>query len=141
MSLATTRTYFKARMTGLGYEEWEDGFNFDNIPENIIDKAFHIENIVANKIDMNHTDIHLMVDVNLRVFFKGYQSIREALDLIDDDIEEILIEVLRPSNRLIGADGLRDIQLDGFRKLPIASNDNSVIVEMNWKARVVLVYC
>lgn len=137
MSLTAVRTYFRTRLNSLGYSEWDDGFNYENIPENIIDKAYHIENFEGEKVSLNQTDLEIDMKVVTRVYFKGFRTIKEALDMADEKIETILVEVLKPTNRLTGTSGLRDIQLDGFVKLPLAeSNDNTILIEITWKAQV-----
>ncbi len=137
MSLSTTRSYFKARLDALGYEEWQDGFNFENIPENIIDKAYHIENFEIETVQMDQAHIELDVKVVTRVFFKGFQTIKDALDSVDEKLEAIIVEVMKPTNRLTGSDGLREVQLTSIAKVPVAlSNDNTVMAELNWTAQV-----
>ena len=137
MSLSTTRSYFRARLVSLGYKEWDDGFNFENIPENIIDKAFHIENFQTDFESSGNTGLEVRTRVITRVLFKGFRSVKDALDKCDDKVEAIIVEVLKPSNRLSGLDGLRDVRLDSIEKKPIAfSNDNTILVEITWTALI-----
>lgn len=137
MSLSDVRTYFRTRLNYLGYKEWDDGFNYENIPENIIDKAYHIENFEGDKVSLNQTDLEIDMKVVTRIYFKGFRTIKEALDRADEKLETIFVEVLKPTNRLTGSSGLRDIQLDSFVKLPIAaSNDNTILAEITWTAQI-----
>ena len=137
MSLSTTRTYFRTRLTSLGYKEWADGFNYQNIPENILHQAFHIENFESDVVKTDPTGLELNTVVVTRVFFKGFRTVKEALDSTDAKLEAIIADVMKPSNRLSGADGLRNVLLESVVKLPISiSNDNTILAELKWIAQV-----
>lgn len=137
MSLVAVRTYFRTRLNFLGYREWDDGFYAENIPENIIDKAYHIDNFEGQKVSMNQTDLQLSVEVVTRVFYKGFRTVKESLDKADEKLQAIFVEVLKPTNRLTGTEGLRDVQLVEWAKEPIAiSNDNTILVSIRWRVQV-----
>ncbi len=137
MSLSIVRSYFRARLNSLGYKEWDDGFNVDNIPENIINYAYHIDNFAGTVNSMNQTDLDIDVNVTTRIFFKGYRTVKDALDTVDQKLEDIFVEVLKPTNRLTGTAGLRDVQLVEYTKEPITfSNDNTIVATLIWRVQV-----
>ena len=59
-------------MDGLGYEEWQDGFNFNNIPETILDQAYHVGPAEISGGVANQLDHKFDYDLTLRVFKKGF---------------------------------------------------------------------
>lgn len=135
--LSAVRPYFRARFATLGYKEWDDGFNFENIPENIIDKAYHIDDFTIQANSFNQTDLDLETLVTTRIFLKGYRSPKDALDNANERLEAILREVLKPSNRLTGTQGLRNVLLTNIAKEPIAlSNDNTLLITIEWSVQV-----
>lgn len=137
MSLTAVRPYFRARLNSLNYKEWDDGFNFDNIPENIIDKAYHIDDFEIVSNSLNQTDLDLECTVTTRIFLKGYRTPKEALDNANEKLEAIFREVLKPTNRLTGTQGLRNVLLTSVSKEPMAlSNDNTILVTIVWSVQV-----
>lgn len=135
--LVAVRPYFRARFNTLGYTEWSDGFNYENIPENLIDKAYHIDDFEVSAESFNQTDLDLDCVVTTRVFLKGYRTPREALDIANERLDAIFREVLKPSNRLTGTLGLRNVLLTSVAKEPVAlSNDNTILLSIVWSVQV-----
>lgn len=136
MSLGAVRPYFKDRLGGLGFSEWTDGFNFENIPETILDKAFHVlvESIAGGPI--NHTHQDTVASVVLRVFFRGYRDVSGAIDESILGVETIVKDVCKVSNR---TSQVLNVVFDSadFEALNL-SNDNSVLVTMRFSAEIVL---
>lgn len=137
MSLSAVRPYFRARFVALGYREWSDGFNFENIPESIIDKSFHLDANTLSNVAMGQTDLEIEHRVVTRCWFKGFRTPKEALDRTMERVEDIIVEVLNPANRLTGSTGLRNVELSEVTVSPIAeSNDNTIQVSLAWDTRV-----
>lgn len=137
MSLTSIRPYFRARLNALAYKEWDDAFNFDNIPEDILDKAYHIEALSVSAQSMNQTDLQVEHEVVTRLFFKGFHKPKDALDKVMERLEDIFVEILKPTNRLTGTSGLRNVLLTSAELSPIAdSNDNSILVTITWRVQV-----
>ena len=136
MSLSNVKTYFVDRMDGLSYQEWPDGFAFDNIPETILDRSYHvfIESISGGPINHTHQDTES--EVVLRVFFRGYRNASEAIDDAISGVETIIADVCKVANRTAT---LLNVVFDSADFNPLnAENDNSVFVEMRFSARVIL---
>jgi hypothetical protein len=136
MSLANVRAYFKDRMNGLGYTEWRDGFAFNNIPETILDKSYHVflESIDGGPI--NHTHQNMDCEVILRVFFRGYRVVEDAIDESILSVENIVKDICKVANRTATLLNVIFTAAD-FNPLN-EENDNSVFVEMRFQARVIL---
>ncbi len=131
MTLGEVRAFFSAQLEGLGLKEWKDGFNRDNIPANVLDKMFHVEqgNFASGPADNNlHT---FAVPVTVRVFFKGYRDPWSTKDAAFNSASDILNAILRPSVRLMQVNELKDVRPVSVQALPLAaSNDNSLILEL-----------
>lgn len=137
MSASSIRPYFAARLEALGFKEWRDGFTFENIPETILDRSFHVylETISGGPINHTHQDITGLVVV--RVFFRGYRDVTLAIDESISSTEAIVKEVCKVSNRTSA--GLLNVVFDGVDYEPLTSqNDNSVLTTMRFQAQVVL---
>jgi hypothetical protein len=123
-------------MDGLGYTEWKDGFAFNNIPETIIDRSYHVlvESVTGGPI--NHTHQDTSSTVVLRVFFRGYSLATEAIDASIISLEEIINDICKVANR---TDTLLNVIFDDAEISPLnEDNDNSAFIEMRFTARVIL---
>lgn len=137
MALTDVRSYFRTRMNALSFKEWPDGFNFENIPKNIINKTFHIQSDTITPDATNMTTYDFSSPVILRLFIKGFRDPAQAIDDAIGFYEEILCEVLDPANRL--GTLIQNISPGPTSILPLSdNNDNAVILEMEFTARVFL---
>lgn len=136
MSLTLVRGYFKTRLEGLGYSEWRDGFSVENVPETVLDKTFHVllESVTGGSI--NHTHQDTVSAVIVRVFFRGYRDVTEAIDESISGLEGIVKDVCKVENR---TSKILNVVFDGadFEPLNI-SNDNSVLLTIRFGAQVVI---
>ena len=138
---AQCRTYARTRMNALGYTEWKDGFNFDNIPNTLMtgrSKMYHIETPSGSRsdsYDMESQDVDQ--NVTTRVFFKGY---RDAATAIDDAMlakDTILEDVLASENRL--GTTIKNVFYNNDQIVPLnETNDNAAILEINLICRIIL---
>lgn len=136
MSLSNVRSYLKTRMDLLGYSEWRDGFKTDNIPESIMDMSYHIlvESIDGGSI--NHTHQDTFSNVSMKVFYRGYLDVTEAIDTAILGVETIVKDICKVSNR---TSTTLNVVFNGAEFSPINDlNDNSVLVDMDITVRVVL---
>lgn len=136
MSLSNVKTYFRSRLDGLAYSEWKDGFAFDNIPETILDRAYHvfIESISGGPINHTHQDTES--EVVVRLFYRGYRDVSTAIDESISGVEAIIADVCKVANR---TSVLLNVVFSGAEFSPLNDeNDNSVFVEMRFSARVIL---
>lgn len=133
MSLASVRPYFRARLNALDYTEWTDGFNFQNIPQTILDKSYHIEvgTVAGTKVGQLVTEIEFPVVV--RVFFQGYRDPASTIDAALLAGDDILAEVLIESNAF--GETIKGVFLDTINVNEYdGSDDNDVILELNFTA-------
>lgn len=133
MALTDVRNYFRNRMYALGYNEWTDEFNIENIPSTILDKTYHVESGDIASTASNHQPHRFDCPVTIRLFLKGYDNPVSAVDDAYVHCEDVLAEVLLPANRL--SDDIHDVQPVNIAVEPLtASNDNSVVLVITFNA-------
>ena len=130
--LSLVRTYFRDRLEFLGFEEWRDGFNFENIPSTLLDKSFHIESGDVAPTASNHQVHEFSSPIIIRVFLKGFLDPVEAIDSAFDSADDIMAEVLLPANRL--GVNIKDVVPTNISVKPLSDqNDNSVLLELSFE--------
>jgi hypothetical protein len=123
-------------MDGLGYHEHLDGFNSDNIPETILDRAYHILVVSIAGGPINHTHQDTVSQVSLKVFIRGYRDVTEAIDSSILTLETIVKDVCKLSNR---TSSVFNVVFDGCDFNPLSnSNDNSVMLDITFSVQVIL---
>ena len=138
MSFATVRPFLRNQFESLGFREWNDGFNFANIPSNLLDKSFHIESGPRSGGPANQIDHDFSYPVVIRVFKKGFRYPGDALDDADATIDTVYGAVLNPVNSL-GTD-IKDIVPDTVSTIQLGpTNDNAIIIEFN--LTIILIEC
>lgn len=131
MSISNVRGFYKTRLEGLGFEQWDDGFNFENIPSTILDGAFHIEVNPSSGGPTNQTIQNVTMPVTVRVFRKGFRNVSEGIDSAILDVENIICDIIAPAVRL--SSDIKNVVLDGFSVNPLDdSNDNAIMIELNF---------
>lgn len=137
MSLTEIRPYFRTRFNALGYSEWQDAFNIENVPESIIDGSYHIEAFEIPAKSLNQTDLQLEPIVITKLVFLGFRYPSEALDKAMEALDDIYVEVLLPANRLEGTGGLRNVLLIDTNIEPLNfDNDNGILITIRWRCQV-----
>jgi hypothetical protein len=137
MSVTLVLPLFRTRMDDLGYREWTDGFNVENIPSTIIDKSYHLEVNDGSGGVINQHVQNISMPITLRVFRNGFRDPASMRDEMLGDMEAIVCDILLPAVRL--SSGIKNIVFDSFSLLPLdVSNDNSVILEMNFTNIIML---
>jgi len=141
MSIVSVLPYFRARLDSLGYVEWRDAFDVDNIPENILDGAYHLTLGDVEITVANQTVHEFESPVIMRVFFKGYTN-NDSSSTVDEVVtasETILASVLGASNR-IGND-VKNIKPGRVSIAPKSGNNkNDLVLELTFTAQTMSVY-
>lgn len=139
MSLNKCLPYFRARCKAIGLKEWTDGFNIQNIPSNILDKSFHITHGTMTGLKQNQQDQEINFPIQVRIFTKGYREPSLAIDSAIQLTENLIIECLKPTNRLTQSSGIKNMVFENANYEPIdGSNDNAVVATINFRAFVLL---
>ena len=136
MALVDVRPYMRSIMDGLDYSEWKDGFNSENIPSTIIDGSYHLATGTITGSTANQQIRTFDYTLVTRVFFKGFRDPAGAIDDALGAADTILASALADASRLSQAN-IKDIIPNTIQVLPLeASNDNSVILEMDFSFNI-----
>ena len=139
MSFTAVRDYFRVRMDSLDHKEHKDGFNFENIPETIQDRAYHIESGPYTGNSQDQTVLDANADVTIRLFLLGFRDPAAAIDSGISLGEAAVCDIIDPKNANGVTAGIKNVNFLSMQLLPRdASNDNSVIVEMSFTVRTFL---
>lgn len=139
MSLANIYPYFRERMDSLGFEEWQDGFNRDNIPKTIRNKSYHIltPSMIGGTVNQNHQNTS--TSVSIQFIINGYRYPTEAKETAILEIENIVKDICNIRNRTAT---LLNVVYEGATMDALnTSDDNQVLVDMDFTAFVVLSAC
>lgn len=138
MSLSTVRPYFRARCKAIGLTEWVDGFNFQNIPSNIIDKSFHMEMGSAGGERLNMSDQEITWPVTVRIFIKGFRNPAAAIDSAAVLTDSLVKESCKVSNRGTQA-SIKNVFFESMTVSPVDdTNDNLVVASVTFRTLVIL---
>ena len=135
MSMTACRAYFREN----SLTEWTDGFSYQNIPANLINKSFHIELGGVSAISRNQHAQEMEASVTVRIFLKGYRDPASAIDSVVTLAENLVKNACKVANSLTQTSGIKNVMFESFRAIPLgASNDNLVIGEVNFRVNLAL---
>ncbi len=136
MSYADVAPYFRARIENLGFSEWRDTFNFENIPATELESIYHLSVHSGQGVRQNHFDYELNCLVEVRFFKKGFRDSVEAKDAATIAVDSIIKECCKYSQSRVQT-SIKDITFSSFRLDPIAdTNDNFVIGEVFFNVKL-----
>lgn len=117
-------------MTPLGFVEWKDAFNVENIPSTRLHKAFHIQFQNVRGDSLNQSDYESTALIELKHLVKGQVDTDSSVDLALKLSEDIIVALLDPTERLNNVT-IKRVFVEGFDLAPIdVTNDNSILVTM-----------
>jgi hypothetical protein len=131
------RPYFRTKLNALGYNEWKDGFNFENIPSNRLDRSYHIATPSGSRRGAySQASQEIEQDVEVRVFFKGHRDPAAMIDLAMEKYQDLLESVLGKDR--LGC-SIKNIYLNTMQILPLnQTNDNGVILEVTFTCLIII---
>ena len=137
--LVKARNYFRKILNPLGLNEWRDAFAINNIPSNIYDKAFHLENGINSGGPSNQCDQETFTNITLRVFLKGFRDTTEGLEYSVAIGEKIIKKAINVGTRT-DSHPVKNVIYNQMQSLPLdaVENDNAVILEMDFTVLVIL---
>lgn len=138
-ALTQVRPYFKTQFDALGgYEEHKDGFSVANIPNNILNKSYHVLLTSVDGGPVNHTHQATNSSVTVSVFFKGYRYVTEGIDIAVQSLNDIITRFCKIENRTNTGAGVLNVIFETADLKPFSDqNDNIIILEIKF---TVLVY-
>lgn len=139
MSLTASRSYLRARAEAIGLKEWKDGFNFSNIPSNLIDKSFHIETNQAVGIKLNHHEQDFNFSQTIRIFTKGFRNPAQAIDSSIAIAEDYIKECVTSKNRVTQTSGIKNVVFENANfDAQDVNNDNLVVASLTFRIYSIL---
>lgn len=137
MSWTDIRPYFKTHLEAEGLTEWSDAFNTANIPEDILDGAFHVRFGDIIGTSFNQSEYQNTVQVLVRIFKNGFADPQEAYDSVVLTGQSVAKRIMKPVNR--ADETFKQVYLNRMVIEPMAeSNDNSMFLEMDFTVTDVL---
>lgn len=128
MSFTDLKPYFNARLLTVDAKlhEHSDAFNEDNIPRNLLHKAWHLLYGTTGRQSQSQPQLLVNQPVTLNVWLKGYKKTGEGLDSARALGEAIVIECLKHSNRETQP-YIKNVLFDSMDATALAaSNDNTI---------------
>lgn len=133
MSLTNVMPYFRTHLNALGYKEWKDALNYDNIPKSIRNKSYHIEVNPTTGVVLNQHVQEMNSNVSIRLFVKGFRNTTDRLETGLLYVEGIIKRLCDPDNRVTGI--IKNVYFNSMNIVPLdVTNDNSFIFEINFTA-------
>ncbi len=135
MALSDVRSYYRSKLDSLNYSEWTDGFNFENIPQSILDRSYHLEIGVITSGASSQTVFTFSYPITVRIFLKGFVDPSGAIDDAILQSETVLASVLDAQARY--SENIKSIDPLSISILQLAdSNDNDLILEMEFNNKI-----
>ena len=133
MIITPVKDYIRQTIDGYGYKEWKDAFNFENIPGNMFDKAYHLD-IQIPTITLGQQWYENTLVITARFFRKGGRSVVDVLDEAMEDVNCIKVEL---SKLPLYVDVAQSLGANSLTSAPLTSNDNQMIIELSLTCRVI----
>lgn len=135
--MTLVRPYFVNRLTGLGFQEWEQPINYDSAPSSLLDRVFHLEEQSFSLIQQDQQSITFSYPMRVRMAFKGFQEPNSALKEAIQKAEIAIVDLCNPIHFGQIA-GLTQVVLSSgdFAALDETGNDNVIIADLVFDARV-----
>lgn len=136
MSLTSIRPYFSERLIESGFTEWMDGFAFDNIPSNVLNKSFHQLMLTGTEEQADAQDLSLIQPVEIRCFFKGYVNVHAAIQEAIVSSEDVIRNCVNVENYIGTA--LTGVFFSSVNIEPLQNeeNDNVVVVVLRFDCKI-----
>ena len=135
------QNYYKAKLKELNFREWEDGFNFENIPRSISDRAYHLSYSIAG-VNTSGQILENQVDTEVRIFFKGFRDTSSAIDSAMNEAVALRQSILSTvdiasftEETILGIDSVSIIPEE------TQSNDNFIVIVLAFNTRVNEIIC
>ena len=140
MSLSQVRTYFENAMTASvpTAKKWEGKFDLENIPRNAADAAYTIVFQDLDSQELNDLRTDDLFDVNIQMFFKGKRDSDSVEDTAYDTAHTFRLEAIKTTRAMIGTN-IKNVRLNSIAREELDSNDNSIVLNLNFSVRMIFV--
>ena len=145
MSFSGIRSYFRSKLTTVDSDlhEWTDGFNIENIPETIIDKAWHLTFESTAPQSINQNCFYIEYPVILNVFLLSGIDVASGIDSANVLGQSIYQEILKHTSRL-NITGTSAAKIINIIPGPMSinqfspDNDNTIRLQINFTFQIYL---
>lgn len=122
------KPYARTVLTGLGYKEHRDPFNKANIPANLIEKAFHLDQEAAQGVKNNQDNLEMNVPLRINLHKKGFRRVNDKFQEALADAETVRDAMLAPQTRLTQP-YIKNVKLQSMEVTPLSeSNDHAMLI-------------
>lgn len=141
MAWSDVKPYFKTILEAKLHVEHPDGFNIENLPSTLMDKAYHVLIGPISGDRQNQSDQESTVTVTIKTFYKGFRYPQEAQDIAILETEEIMKSCVNLTTRTTTS-GILNVVFDNSEIDPVGeTNDNAVVVTSTYSCRVIIDVC
>jgi len=132
------RSYFRTNLAALGFTEWKDVFNVDNIPASKMEKAFHISAVSGSRRDpFDPNSLEVQAECVIHLWRKGFKNPSDAADRSLVDLDAVLLRVLDPARRFGPA--IKNVYYNGHTIEALdATNDNVAVLEITFTCLIIV---
>lgn len=135
--IADVFTFARARMRVLGFTEWLGGFNRD-VPKTQLNTRFHLELGQPTNAGNDQDNFSIEVPFTVRTFVAPAKNTPPLIDQMIARGDTIIADFVKVLNRQTVA-GIKNVQFNTMTVEPLdESNDNGVILQLNFSALVVV---
>lgn len=137
MSMTTLRAYCRTKLNVLGYHEWVDGFNDDNIPDTKLNKSYHLAPPAQSEAKVLSEALEFKVRQSIDVMFSGYSDPAKAIDNAVKGQEDIIKAFMLASSR--ATQTFKNLIFKSAKIERVAQhNDNTAKLTLEFEADVFL---
>lgn len=139
MSVKGIRTYARNRMAALGFTEWTDGFNFENVPQTLLSTRYilRLNDSSGGKVSNDNQEISfpLVVESAIKPTGNPKSLIEQGFDRADSIIDTFMV-----ANQRLSQTDFRNIVHSSTSVVPLDgdSNDNGVRVLVGFNFLVII---
>lgn len=138
MSLLAVRPMFRSIMKDLGFKEWRNSLDADNIPKTLTENVYHLRSDNFSGIKQNQNDLEMNCAYTLTFAKKGMREEIAAQESGEETLQSLIQETLKPANRL-NTVGVKNIVFNQANPEPLAtSNDNITLFRVSFTCLVIL---
>lgn len=142
MSYTLCKSYFRARVAelpnGTFAKEWVDTFNIDNVPETLIDGAWHLGSPDATSSQRNQVDLVQRQPIRFQAFFKGFREVERGFERAEAAAKLLIQKVVDPTIATTQENELKNVE---FRTKSIVrqseTSDNLVLLTLDFDVLLV----
>jgi len=134
--ISDARDYIRARFSEeeTDLHEHLDAFNFENIPENLIDNAYHISLSLGSEVQLGNCFTEESITATVQVFKSTFNDEITTFDALMDTAHNIKLRAINPG---LWVGTFKRVTVPSITASPIDTNDNIIRVTMEWDFKMV----